>query len=162
VDTFHGETVTVTFEPNNRSAGTVDTDNGQYAFAYDTSGAITVTYPDGSVYSQREMNGATAVYDDDDAAEAKGYLAGYDIVWAIEDAIDQDRNDSASDGSSPLIAVVLLLLGVWNLFAPKSVWWLGHGWAYRNAEPSDLALTMYRLGGVVLIILGVLCLLGAI
>ena len=53
-------------------------------------------------------------------------------------------------------------LGVWNLFAPKSAWWLARGWWYKNAEPSDLAIAAYRIGGVCLLIAGVICAIAAL
>ena len=61
-----------------------------------------------------------------------------------------------------LLAIALLALGAWNTFAPRTAWYLSRGWQFKNAEPSELALGMHVLSGVVLLIAGAICLLSAI
>lgn len=152
-----GQTAVVTFDPENYSAGTVSTQHGEYSFAYDRNGEVTITYPDGYVYTQRNMNGAIAMPVDYDAAEreAKGYVSGLSLVWGIESAMKSDSRDGGSP--SLLLALLLIGFGVWSLCAPKSAWWIAHGWRYKNAEPSDLAIGLYRVGGGALVFIGILC-----
>lgn len=159
-----GVTLTVTFDPGTLSAGTIQTEQGQYTFRYDSQETIVIQYPDGYVYEQTDMGGGIATPAEYDAAEriAKGYLDGFSLVWGIEGAADQARNTRAGGGPSPFLALLLLGLGAWNLFAPKSAWWLARGWWYKNAEPSDLAIAAYRIGGVCLLFAGVICAIAAL
>jgi hypothetical protein len=157
-----GQQGTITFEPGNRSAGTITLESGSYSFAYDMKGTLTLTYPDGYVYTQTNINGAYGTPPDYDAAEreAKGYPDGLSLAWGIERAKEQDSGRGRGT-ATPLLALCLLGVGAWNLFAPRSAWWLGWGWRYRNAEPSDLAIGLYRVGGGVLIFMGIICAIAA-
>lgn len=159
-----GATLAVTFDPGTLSAGTIQTEHGQYTFRYESPDTIVIQYPDGYVYEQTNISGGIATPADYDGAEriAKGYLDGFSLVWGIEGAADQARNTRAGSGPSPFLALLLLGLGAWNLFAPKSAWWLARGWWYKNAEPSDLAIAAYRIGGVCLLIAGVICAIAAL
>lgn len=159
-----GVTLTVTFDPGTLSAGTIQTEHGQYTFRYESPDTIVIQYPDGYVYEQTNISGGIATPADYDGAEriAKGYLDGFSLVWGIEGAADQARNTRAGSGPSPFLALLLLGLGAWNLFAPKSAWWLARGWWYKNAAPSDLAIAAYRIGGVCLLIAGVICAIAAL
>lgn len=56
-----------------------------------------------------------------------------------------------------LIGLVLIVVGVINLISPETGWYLSHGWRYKDAEPSDAALTFARIGGVVGIVAGFIC-----
>ena len=156
------QTGTIAFEPGNRSAGTITLESGSYTFSYGMDGSLTVTYPDGYVYTQTQVNGGYAISSGYDAAErrAKGYPDGLTLAWGIEGAMD--RGGSRGGSAAPLLGVFLLGLGAWNLFAPRSSWWLSWGWRFRGAEPSDLALGLYRLGGGVLAAAGVLCLIASL
>ena len=52
-----------------------------------------------------------------------------------------------------LLGIVLLIgLGIVQLVFPEILWYLRRGIWYRDAEPSDFALVMGRIGGVVIII----------
>ena len=159
-----GATLTVTFDPGTLSAGVIQTEHGQYTFRYESPETIVIQYPDGYVYEQTNISGGIATPADYDGAErsAKGYLDGFSLVWGIEGAADQARNTRSGSGPSPFLALLLLGLGAWNLFAPKSAWWLARGWWYKNAEPSDLAIAAYRIGGVCLLIAGVICAIAAL
>ena len=57
---------------------------------------------------------------------------------------------------NPLIGLLFLAVGLWNAISPYSSWYLSHGWRYKNAEPSDLALGLTRAGGIFAILLGIL------
>lgn len=160
-----GQSLIVQFDENTLSAGIIQAENGEYAFEYDGHGGLTIVYPDGYVYTQTAVNGGIGFPADYDAAEreSKGYVDGFSLHWGLETAMDNARGALRSGGSpNLLLALLLLALGAWNLFAPRSSWQLSHGWRYKNAEPSDLALTLYRLGGILLIFAGVLCGLSAL
>lgn len=154
-----GQLLTVTFEPGTLSAGVIAADNGEYSFEYDGTGSLTITYPDGYVYTQKESNGGTMVPADYDATAVKsrGYIDGFSLSWGIERAMDNARGNRSNNSPSLPLSILLLSLGAWNLFAPKSAWWLARGWWYKNAEPSELALGLYRVAGMLLIFVGVIC-----
>ena len=108
-----GVTLTVTFDPGTLSAGTIQTEHGQYTFRYESPDTIVIQYPDGYVYEQTNISGGIATPADYDGAEriAKGYLDGFSLVWGIEGAADQARNTRSGDGPSPFLALLLLGLG---------------------------------------------------
>lgn len=49
-------------------------------------------------------------------------------------------------------------LGVAEAWHPRFFWYLSDGRKFRNAEPSDLALGLGRLGGVITIVIGLVIL----
>ena len=54
------------------------------------------------------------------------------------------------------------MIGVVSILAPEAMWQLYEGWKFKDAEPSDLALVMHRIGGVLLIVMAVMILLNVI
>ena len=157
-----GQTGTIIFDENTYSSGTITMENGEYRFIYDISGMITITYPDGYVYTQKNTNGAIATPADYNVfdIEAKGYIDGFSLVWGIESAMDHQNNGN-SNSASPLLAIILIGLGTWNLLAPQTAWWLARGWWYKNAEPSDMAIGFYRVTGGLLVFIGIICVFAA-
>lgn len=155
-----GQTAVIVFADEAKTAGTVSAENGDYTFAYNADGDLTITYPDGYVYRQYNLDGSVAVPTsyDAEAVTAKGYLDGMSLGQSIENAA---QDGQSSIRPSIFLAVVLTALGAWNLCAPKSVWWVSHGLFDRTATPSELALRVYRIFGGVLLALGVLCAVAA-
>ena len=58
-----------------------------------------------------------------------------------------------------LVIILLLLIGIFNAVSPETAWYLSDGWKYKNAEPSEEALGVTRLGGIVALVLGVMMIL---
>lgn len=52
--------------------------------------------------------------------------------------------------------LLLILLGLFNLIFPRAAWFLEIGWKIRDSEPSDGALILHRVIGVILCIAGIL------
>lgn len=50
--------------------------------------------------------------------------------------------------------LLLMALGLFEAVFPKAAWYLGYGWRYKDAEPSDAALLFGRVGGVIVIVIG--------
>lgn len=58
-----------------------------------------------------------------------------------------------------VVSFLLIVMGIFQLVSPQTAWYLSYGWRYKNAEPSDIALVMERMGGVVAIIVGIIILI---
>ena len=155
---YNGKTYTV-----DQDQGTIACDGVVYRFAVSGGGGnsveLEVTYPDGSrYYWTKDGSFGHGGWSDDYDPEASGYVPG-DVLWevlALESA-GQERS-----GPSPILAVFLLALGAFPAISPRRAWMLGYGWHFKDAEPSDLALTVNRAVGVLLILAGIICLAAAI
>lgn len=53
-----------------------------------------------------------------------------------------------------LIGLIALIIGVVNIASPETAWYLSDGWKYKDAEPSDEALLLTRVGGGSAILIG--------
>lgn len=53
-----------------------------------------------------------------------------------------------------LIGLIALVIGVVNIASPETAWYLSDGWKYKDAEPSDEALLLTRVGGGAAILIG--------
>lgn len=122
-----------------------------YTFVGDSdSYGITVTYPDGSSYTQSKSGthitgSASKDYDHN------RYVSG-DMLC---DVIAEGAAEPSREGN-PLISVLLVGIGLFFLLAPHTAWYLEWGWRFKNAEPSNLALISNRIVGGIVILGGVL------
>lgn len=141
--TREGKTYTVDDEQSTISDGTYT-----YAFAW-VGDQVTLTYPDGSTYwREYDSSGWHGGWSDD--YDPGSYADGAVLL----DILNGQHSDPDS-GSHLLLALLLLAVGIFNILSPKTAWMLSHGWRYKDAEPSDMALLANRLGGV-------LCVLAAV
>lgn len=58
--------------------------------------------------------------------------------------------------------VVLVLLGFAMLLKPEIIWKIEHIFTVKNGEPTDLHLTLMRLGGIFFIGAGIIVLIASI
>ena len=58
--------------------------------------------------------------------------------------------------------VVLVLLGFAMLLKPEIIWKIEHIFTVKNGEPTDLYLTLMRLGGIFFIGAGIIVLIANI
>lgn len=56
---------------------------------------------------------------------------------------------------------IMLVIGMITAISPYIGWYMSVGWKFKDAEPSDLALSTQRAGGVVLVIVGMILLLSS-
>ena len=130
------------------------------AYPYEFSGsrenyACEITFPDGTewYWSQHGMGGSgSGTWFDKHAIESP-----YPDPEALCDVILEGK--AGKNGPSLNFGKVLLILllagaGVFHLVSPQTAWYLSYGWRYKNAGPSDAALVMERVGGIVLLGLG--------
>ena len=132
--------------------------DGKHIYRYNFSGDfssyhVKITYPNGSSYwwSESEYSGAGS-WSDDYVADA--YVSGNILVSAVAAAEGVDNTKQGNFGNV-LAGLILIAFGVFELFAPETAWYLGYGWRYKDAEPSDAALTASRVGGGIAVFMGI-------
>ena len=118
-----------------------------YGYEYAASGSrVSFTYPDGNVYSAGIQSA--------NSSGAGGVSAG------SVSASPRETERAASSGSNhPFVALLLCGVGIFNLAAPKASWYLSYGWRFKDAEPSDAAITLSRIGGAIAVVIGVIMLI---
>ena len=136
---------------------TVDLENqtithGEDVYTFTVSGggsssSIRITYPNGATYFwEWSGNGGHGGWSDD--YDPVRYADGDFLLDLIN-----FRPEPEPSGISPLLLILLLAVGVFNLVSPRTAWYLSYGWRFKNAEPSDTALVLSRVGGVIAIVL---------
>lgn len=117
---------------------------------------IEIIYPDGSSYWKTiEMNGNVSV-------ESVGWSGDYNEehyidgdtlcdILPLEDFTEMNYTDI-------VISMLIFGTGVFCALCPKTAWYLERGWKYKNVEPSDLALGINRVLGVIFIVFSVVSL----
>jgi major membrane immunogen (membrane-anchored lipoprotein) len=147
------DTYDITYQDGTYSIDTVNKTilhEGQ-TYRYDISGAeITITYPDNSQYWWTKLNDGGYGGWSDNYDENK-YVAGDILVKVLTGEIPTNKSEK-----NYLAVIILLALGIWSAVSPRSSWYLSHGWKYKNAEPSDIAITITRIGGILLILISVI------
>lgn len=125
--------------------------DGHYTYEFTVSGPSTnITYPDGSTYYWTENGqfghgGWSEDYDED------RYVDGDTLCDVLSKAVPSSR----SSEKPVLIIFLLLVVGVFNAVAPHASWYLEYGWRFRDAEPSELALGVNRIIGIVCIVIAI-------
>ena len=133
--------------------------DGTNIFKYDFVGndsyyKVDITYPDGSTYwwDMKGYGGSGGWSDDYDP---KKYVDG-DV---LTDVLLEEAPKAPEHSGGNVIAIILLIaLGLFNIAAPYTAWYLEYGWRYKDAEPSDLAIGFNRLGGVIAVVIAVVLL----
>ena len=59
-----------------------------------------------------------------------------------------------------LLGIVVIIVGVVNAISPQTGWNMSEGWKFKNAEPSEGALEIIRIGGIVCILFGLAMVFG--
>ena len=122
-----------------------------YTYQVEASNVCTtyvIDYPNGAIYhwmSPENGSGAGGWSDDYDPER---YIPGNILVHALE------QNHPRAKIGNIGMGILLVLLGAVNFFLPELPFYLRYGWAVRDAEPSDTYLTLTRIGGVILVLVG--------
>lgn len=152
---------------------TIDTEgrtisDGTYTYGYEyaaSGSSVSFTYPDGNVYSagiqSANSSGAGGLSAGSVSADydySSGYTDPLSLCYAL--ASPRETKRAASSGSDhPFVALLLCGVGIFNLAAPKASWYLSYGWRFKDAEPSDAAITLSRIGGAIAVVIGVIMLI---
>ena len=136
----------------NREAGTIT--HGEDVYTYEISGggsgsSIRITYPNGATYFWEWIgNGGHGGWSDD--YDPVRYTDGDTLIDLVN--FQPPRESSGN----PLLGLLVIALGIWNLAAPRTAWYLSYGWRFKDAEPSDAALVLGRVGGGAAVCIGLL------
>ena len=112
---------------------------------------LELTYPDGSTYWWVESGQMGYGGWSDDYDESR-YVSGDVLRQVLK--LEEQSKQSESHGH-PVPGLLLLVLGAFNALKPETAWMMEYGWRFKNAQPSDLALSANRLSGVLCILLGI-------
>ena len=115
---------------------------------------ITVYYPDGAVYySSKSSSGWSNDYD-----ETK-HIPGDTIVNMIRPYYTGEP--SKIPWPNVIMCVLCLGMGFVNCCFPEFAWRWSHmfkAWQYESVEPSDAGLVVTRIGGIIIMLLGIILL----
>ena len=122
----------------------------EYTFSGNSSSYnVRITYP----------NGAEYWFNNNGAIGTGGWTDGYgEKQYADGDTLcDVLLEKAPKEGSAEkiFIGIFLLAVGIFNATKPETAWYLEYGWRFKDAEPSDSAIALNRLGGAVAIIVAV-------
>ena len=145
------------------TAGTISDGANVYAFSveYRASGSrVSFTYPDGSSWwHETKTNTEVGGWSDDYAPEEHGYAEGEVLYGVLTGGSTGAREKS---GPNPLLVLLLIAVGAWGTASPRSMWFVEHGWRYKGAEPSEMALSANRLTGIVCLLIGIVMLISIV
>lgn len=131
----------------NTELGTISDELYTYLYEIDGSGSsrsVTITYPDGSTYwSSGSVGGWSNGYRPD------RYADGDTLLAVLEQSAPKEYT------GKPILGLLLIALGLWYVLSPHSAWYLSYGWRYKDAEPSDTALVVARISGILVILFGI-------
>lgn len=122
---------------------------GEDVYHYTISGSkVTILYPNGAEYfwNYGDTFGYGGWSDDYDPAR---YAGGDALLGVI--AYQAPRASGGYVGFGLLLAAV----GLFDLLAPHVSWYLAYGWRFKDAEPSDVALVLGRIGGGIALLAGI-------
>jgi len=142
----------ITYEVN-RDNKTIS--DGTNIFSYEFSGNesdynVNITYPDGSTYWW-DMNGYSGSGGWSDNYDPEKYADG-DILTEV---LLTSAPKAPKNGGNIMIAFLFIIIGIFNIAAPHAAWYLEYGWRYKDAEPSDSAIAINRIGGIIAVIVGI-------
>ena len=149
-----GTVYTVT--PIDNDKGTISDGTNTYSYRYDADGSgysVIFTYPDGETYKCSDSgtgaafaSGASSLEFDHDK-----YPDGMTLKRVLEQA-PSAKSEKSSTKNVGLIFLLLIIGGI-NTAWPQAAWYLETGWKIKDAEPSELALGVNRVVGVVLLLI---------
>lgn len=152
----------------NNTTFTVDMKNqtisdGTYIYRYELSGTsagyqLSITYPNGSTYhwQTRASGMITSGYGgwSDDYNETV-YVAGDVLRDVLEVQVPEEK-----EPKNVIVIFFLIIIGLFNLAAPETAWYLEYGWRYKDAEPSETAIAFNRIGGGIALVVAVVMIIG--
>ncbi len=129
--------------------------HGEHTYVYTFNGNVSrcdieIVYPDNSRYYVTK-NGNVSYGGNSEDYNSEKYADGSILCDAILQNAPKEQGRT-----NPFIIILIIAVGIFGIASPKTVWQLEYGWRFKNAEPSDLALTLNRIGGAVLIVIAII------
>lgn len=146
------EPVSTVYEKNgytvDTEAQTITKGEDVIRYSFESNGKVTFTYPDNTTTSwSQNGSGTSSLFFDFDR-----WPGALDLIDVLE------RDDLPERGIGNPLGLLLIPLGILQAVFPQAFWFVNHGWKYRDAEPSELALGLGRVGGVLIAIIGLIML----
>ena len=151
---------------------TVTCENDIYNYSYHTGTntvILTIKYPNGYTFTETATSSSYRSLDDTPlfshsftdangnesaiSAEELGFIDGVSLAPKLNSVTE---SLSAKEGPNLATPSIIIIAGALLVAFPRLFWTMAHGWKYRDAEPSDAALLFYRIGGGVVIFLGIM------
>ena len=128
-------------------AGTLS--DGTHTYTYTFSGnsrsySVEILYPDGSSYWFRMDAGVGQGGWSDDYDDSR-YTDGDTLCEVLRQKAPAPKQDVTLN---VLAALLLAAVGLLNLLAPHTAWYVEYGWRFKDSEPSDAALSFHRGAGI--------------
>ena len=121
-------------------------------YSFGSNGTVTFTYPDNTTTTWTQNgnfgSGTSSLLFDSDR-----WPTALDLINVL------DRDDLSQPRTGNPLGLLLIPLGILQAVFPQAFWFLNHGWKYKDAEPSELALGLGRVGGALVAIIGLIMLL---
>lgn len=144
---------TLIFEDDNRTFKYID-EVYHYRVA---DNDIYITYPNGYIYSQNiNSNAAAKSWDipagmpEISSAEEIGYI---DENYLVDAILKHMRLKSEKSTTGIFAIIIAAAVGLWGIISPGSLWYVSYGWRYKNAQPTQAAIILNRIAGVILLII---------
>jgi len=117
---------------------------------YSSGYSVTIEYPNGATYSWQQSDSGSGSGGWSHDYNPYRYVDGGTLCDVLEEGAPRAQVSKQKN-----IPVVLLFLavGLFNVCAPHASWYLGYGWHYKNAEPSEASLAFGRISGFIAIII---------
>ena len=146
-----GETLSTVYGPDGELIWEEDRKD-RYRYEYD-NGNITIYYPNGATWWESSTaTGAIGGWDGD--YDTDRYIEGDFLARQITKAYNTPRNwDNVV--IIGLVSLIMIGVGVVSIKHPEFFYELRYGLWFENVEPTDFALSMSRIGGVICIVAAV-------
>lgn len=151
--TISGDIISYGLSPNSMEL-TYNDVTYTYGISHDEdSVSYTIYYPNGGIYYETRGGIGTSGWSGDLSAYTSGeelveFLSHYYYIM-----------EYGPNFGHYLMLVVCMVVGCFNLFLPEAAWYLAHmfrSWQYESVEPSEAGITWTRVGGGVIIAMGVI------
>ncbi len=136
-----------------REKNTISDGNFTYGFTFEGSAdayRATVTYPNGSSYWwKRDGFSGSGGWSNDYREDA--YVSGEVLVEVLEEKAPKAKKPAGN----AFAAILFLAFGVFFIIKPRTVTYIQTFLWVKDAEPSEFAIFMCRIAGVLLVIVGI-------
>ena len=150
--TAGGDMVAITEVDNNGTVigGTPQNEGDVYHYTFEDEN-ITITYPNGATWwTSSTAGGWSNDYD------PERYIDGDILAQQLTQAYQYSRKNWDHVLVMGLVSLIIIIVSILDIMHPDIFHKMRYGLWVQNAEPTEFALTISRVGGVVAIVLAVI------